>query len=146
MYAIESGPTVGAVRSSRVPVACADDTSLGDPVIRPVLVHPVAESSDVITRTFPARAQSGMASKLSFKVSGQIRAICDAVGQTESCGVSFASDGGVLRRDLGYDCVLFGPGSMAVAHKPDEWIHADELRRARPLLDGLVRTFCEGTP
>lgn len=71
------------------------------------------------------------------------RALCGLLAQTGSCGVSFASDAGVLARH-GYECVLFGPGSIEAAHRPNEHLPIDEFRRARPVLDRLVERLCEG--
>jgi len=70
------------------------------------------------------------------------RAVCDLIGQTDTIGKSFASDGGYLHRDMGIECVLFGPGSIEVAHKPDEFIPIDEMRRASGLVGDLVERFC----
>jgi acetylornithine deacetylase len=55
--------------------------------------------------------------------------------------VSFATDGGWLGR-MGLDCVIWGPGSIAVAHKPDEHIPRDELRGAVLPLARLVQRCC----
>jgi acetylornithine deacetylase len=69
------------------------------------------------------------------------RAICTMIGQRESLGVSYASDGGWLSTaDL--DCVLFGPGTIEVAHKPNESIALAELVRARDLLSRLIEQMC----
>ena len=40
--------------------------------------------------------------------------------------VSFGSDAGYFS-DAGYSTVLFGPGSISRAHKPDEYIEESEL-------------------
>ena len=40
--------------------------------------------------------------------------------------VSFGSDAGYFS-DAGYSTVLYGPGSISRAHKPDEYIEIDEL-------------------
>jgi acetylornithine deacetylase len=69
------------------------------------------------------------------------RALCDAVGQHESHSVMFASDAGWLQR-AGFECVLFGPGSIEVAHKPNESLPVDEFRRAGEVLEGLIRKSC----
>jgi len=71
------------------------------------------------------------------------RAVCDAVGQRHSVGVSFSSDAGPLS-SLGMQCVLFGPGAIEVAHRPDEFVPIDEFERARGILAGLVDRFCRG--
>ncbi|MHC4127788.1 MAG: acetylornithine deacetylase [Planctomycetota bacterium] len=68
-------------------------------------------------------------------------ALCDQLGQRQSCGVSFASDGGPLA-ERGFECVLFGPGSIDVAHRPNEFVPIDEFRRARSILEHLVERFC----
>jgi len=40
--------------------------------------------------------------------------------------VSFGSDAGYFS-DAGYSTVLYGPGSISRAHKPDEFIEVSEL-------------------
>ena len=67
--------------------------------------------------------------------------LCTILGQKQSFGATFASDAGVLSR-AGFECVLFGPGSIDVAHKPDEFVPAEEMSRARTTLEGLVQRFC----
>jgi acetylornithine deacetylase len=69
------------------------------------------------------------------------RALCEAVGQRESHSVMFASDAGWLQR-AGFESVLFGPGSIEVAHKPNEFLPVDEFRRAGDVLDGLIHRSC----
>jgi acetylornithine deacetylase len=53
----------------------------------------------------------------------------------------FATDAGWLQ-DAGFQCVLFGPGSIEVAHRANEFMPADELLRAGQVLDGLVHRRC----
>ncbi|MHC4429844.1 MAG: acetylornithine deacetylase [Planctomycetota bacterium] len=67
--------------------------------------------------------------------------LCELLGQRQSFGAGFASDAGVLSR-CGYECVLFGPGSIDVAHKPEEFVPLDELSRARATLERLIERFC----
>ena len=69
------------------------------------------------------------------------RALCEAVGQRESHSVMFASDAGWLQR-AGFESVLFGPGSIEVAHQPNEFLPVEEFRRAGDLLDGLIHRSC----
>ena len=68
-------------------------------------------------------------------------ALCEQLGQKQSFGVSFASDAGVLS-ELGMQCVLFGPGSIEAAHKPNEFVPIDEFNRAGVILRQLVEKFC----
>ncbi|MEL6344063.1 MAG: acetylornithine deacetylase [Myxococcota bacterium] len=52
-------------------------------------------------------------------------------------GMPFGTDGGNLTR-LGCAPLIFGPGSIAVAHRPDEFISRDALRSAAE----MIRTVC----
>ena len=69
------------------------------------------------------------------------KSICALVKQNQTIGVTFASDAGHLSK-LGIDCVLFGPGAIEVAHKPNEYIPIDEFNKAKPMLEQLVQQFC----
>ena len=69
------------------------------------------------------------------------KAVCDMVNQRETVGVNYASDAGHLAA-MGIDCVLFGPGSIDVAHRPNEFIPIDEFERAKGLLRSLVQQMC----
>lgn len=70
------------------------------------------------------------------------RHLCSLVGQNAGASVSFATDAGWLQR-LGMDCAIFGPGSIEVAHKPNEFLPKDEFAAARGLLERTIRHFCE---
>jgi acetylornithine deacetylase len=63
------------------------------------------------------------------------------VDQTETRSVPFSSDAGTLVR-LGHDCVLWGPGSISVAHRPNEWIAKAQLERAGELIGRLIARCC----
>ncbi|MEO8504126.1 MAG: acetylornithine deacetylase [Acidobacteriota bacterium] len=67
------------------------------------------------------------------------------VGQSGTRGAAYASDGGPLQA-LGIESVLFGPGSIEVAHRPDEFLPQVEFERAAGILRRLVHHFCETTP
>lgn len=70
------------------------------------------------------------------------RHLCALVGQSGQSTVSFATDAGWLQR-LGMDCAIFGPGSIEVAHKPNEFLPKDEFATARGLLARTIQRFCE---
>ena len=70
------------------------------------------------------------------------RHLCSLVGQESGSTVAFATDAGWLQR-LGLDCAIFGPGTIAVAHKPNEHVPKAELARARELIAETVRRFCQ---
>ena len=69
------------------------------------------------------------------------RSLCEAVGQRGSHSVMFASDAGWLQR-AGFESVLFGPGSIEVAHQSNEFLPVAEFRRAGDVLDGLIHRSC----
>jgi acetylornithine deacetylase len=59
--------------------------------------------------------------------------------------VPFATDAGWLQR-LGLDCVIWGPGSIAVAHRANEFVPLADLARARAILCRAVDRWCRETP
>ena len=62
----------------------------------------------------------------------------------EGCGAaSFATDGGNLAR-LGLEPLVFGPGSIEVAHKADEFIPTAGLIRAVDVIEDVIRRRCCG--
>ncbi|HXO21880.1 MAG TPA: acetylornithine deacetylase [Thermoanaerobaculia bacterium] len=69
------------------------------------------------------------------------RYLCALNRQESARSVSFATDAGWLQR-LGIDCAIWGPGSIAAAHKPDEHVPKAELVAARGLLAQTIRHFC----
>jgi acetylornithine deacetylase len=72
-----------------------------------------------------------------------LRRLCRLVGQgdTGTSTVGFATDAGWLQR-LGMDCVLFGPGSIAAAHRPNEFVPKSDLAAARRVLERAIEDFC----
>ena len=69
------------------------------------------------------------------------RHLLAALGQREARSVAYSTDAGHLQ-ELGLDCVIFGPGSIEVAHQPNEFVPADELAAARRHLAALIDAFC----
>jgi len=66
----------------------------------------------------------------------------ELTGNTEDIGVSYASDGGPLQRDLGLHCVLFGPGTIEVAHRPNEHVPIAEFEKCAAIVTRLVHEWC----
>jgi acetylornithine deacetylase len=58
-------------------------------------------------------------------------------GANSATTVSFATEAG-LYQQAGIPAVVCGPGSIAVAHKPDEFITRAELAAGQAFLDGLL--------
>jgi acetylornithine deacetylase len=65
------------------------------------------------------------------------RTLLQLTGQEADASVSFATDAGWLAR-AGMECVVFGPGSIEQAHKPNEFVSRAELSRARTYLEQAV--------
>lgn len=45
-------------------------------------------------------------------------------------------------QQLGMDTLVLGPGSIDVAHQPDEYMALDQVQPCIDLLQGLIRRFC----
>ena len=61
--------------------------------------------------------------------------------QTEAQSVAFATEAPFLK-ELGMDVVVMGPGSIDVAHQPNEYIHLNEIEGAVKVLQGLIEKYC----
>lgn len=70
-----------------------------------------------------------------------VRMLCETAGEQTPASVMFASDAGWLQ-GVGFDCVLFGPGSIEVAHRANEFLPVDQFSRAGEILDRLIRRSC----
>lgn len=71
------------------------------------------------------------------------RTLCDLTGQTETVSAAFSSDAGFLSR-AGYDCVLYGPGDIGVAHRANEFVPKQDIHQARTTLKALIRRMAGG--
>jgi acetylornithine deacetylase len=71
------------------------------------------------------------------------RHVAARCGQSATRAVSFATDASWLQR-MGVECVICGPGSIEVAHKPNEFIPVGEFVKAGELVGDLVRSFTAG--
>ncbi len=67
--------------------------------------------------------------------------VCELISQSQSHGVSYASDAGPFSK-LDMDCILIGPGTIEVAHKPNESVPKHEFLHARKLLERIVHKMC----
>ena len=69
------------------------------------------------------------------------RTACAHVGQEETLSASYATDAGWLST-MGLECIVWGPGSIAVAHRPNESIPIAEMQRGRALIDRVIQHHC----
>lgn len=62
------------------------------------------------------------------------------VGRSNPITVSFATDGGLLSEVS--EKLVLGPGSIAQAHTPDEWISLEQIEKGTELYAELIRQWC----
>ena len=71
-----------------------------------------------------------------------LQALLQAHSPHSGCGAaSFATDGGNLAR-LGVQPLVFGPGSIEVAHQANEHVPIAQLHRAVDVIEQVVRARC----
>jgi acetylornithine deacetylase len=69
-----------------------------------------------------------------------VRALERLTGHTAEAA-AFGTEGPFFRQ-LGMDALIFGPGGIAQAHQPDEFITLDSINPTVAVLRGLIREFC----
>ena len=68
-----------------------------------------------------------------------IERIADAGAATS---ISYGTEGGLFAAALDVSVVICGPGDIAVAHRPDEYVTVDQLLRCERFLCGVVQQIC----
>ncbi|MFW9862066.1 MAG: M20 family metallopeptidase [Candidatus Thorarchaeota archaeon] len=72
------------------------------------------------------------------------RAIEDLTGSQPTLGVAtYGSDASVLQNRIGISNIIYGPGSIAQAHQPNEYIEIDELLKSIDVYLHIARAFIE---
>lgn len=94
--------------------------------------HPEACIALEVTENVPAMAAEpdGVAEAL----------VRDLTGDTAHRLVSYQTEAGHFQA-AGYSTVVCGPGSIEQAHKPDEYITAEQLRRGQAFMSALAATL-----
>ncbi len=70
------------------------------------------------------------------------QACCAEVAQQGEHTIAFTTDGGWFARG-GLECVVFGPGAIEVAHRPNEYVSTVDLERGSAMLSRLIQRFCQ---
>ncbi len=65
------------------------------------------------------------------------------LGQNAALAVPFGSEAGIFQA-AGIPSVILGPGSIAQAHQPEEWIAREQLKACPAILERLVAEYCGG--
>jgi acetylornithine deacetylase len=143
--ALNVGEVHGGAAVNVVPDRC--EVSVG------LRVLPGLRSVDLVERVREAVARALPGEPFALEVSGDsppflieedrplYRLICEEMGQGDTCTVAYATDAGWLQT-MDYDCVIWGPGTIEVAHKPNESIPAAELREGGRRLERLIQRAC----
>ncbi|MDB6019260.1 MAG: Peptidase dimerization domain protein [Pedosphaera sp.] len=69
-----------------------------------------------------------------------VRQFLRSVGQSKPSGVHYFCDAAVLAQG-GIPSIVFGPGDIAQAHTPDEWISLAVLERGKGLLVNFLKSL-----
>ena len=71
-----------------------------------------------------------------------VATMVDLVGCGEPGPVAFGTEAGLYADRLGVPSVIVGPGDIADAHRPDEYVALDQLERCGDVLHRTIRQFC----
>jgi acetylornithine deacetylase len=67
--------------------------------------------------------------------------VCETLTGHSGQSVAFGTEAPFLQQ-LGMDTLVLGPGSIDVAHQPNEYMALDQVQPCITLLQSLVRRFC----
>jgi acetylornithine deacetylase len=70
-----------------------------------------------------------------------VELVSRATGEHERIKVGFGSEAGLFSAKLAIPCVVCGPGSINHAHRPDEFVTLEQLRRCDAMLDSVLDTL-----
>lgn len=62
-------------------------------------------------------------------------------GQNAAVAVSYGSEAGIFQC-AGTPAIILGPGNIAQAHQPEEWLSRTQLDACTPMLERLIGEFC----
>jgi len=63
-------------------------------------------------------------------------------GRNDHAKVAFGTEGGLFHTRAGIPTVVCGPGDIAVAHKPNEYISLDQIKKAEDFMRRLADQVC----
>jgi acetylornithine deacetylase len=67
-----------------------------------------------------------------------VRFIHSLTGGNSTGKITFGTEGGLFQKVLGTPAVICGPGNIAVAHKPDEYVSEAQMAACDRMLERLV--------
>ena len=78
---------------------------------------------------------------LSTPISSSIVKLAESLTNSQSNSVVFSTEGPYFSQ-MGMETIVLGPGSIDVAHQPNEYIEKNQLDLAVPLYSSLVEKIC----
>lgn len=72
-----------------------------------------------------------------------VTAMKHIVGRNDHSKVAYGAEAGLFLRELGLPTILCGPGSISVAHRPDEYVQRSQLAAADAMLRRAAQEFCK---
>jgi acetylornithine deacetylase len=139
--ALNIGMINGGVAVNVVPDRCEVDIGMR--------VLPGMTTDALVTRVREAVTSALQGERWSLEMSGDsppfmlgadrpvFRDLARMLEQKDEASIAFATDAGWLQT-AGFDCVVCGPGDIAVAHKPNESLSVAEFHAADRFLASLV--------
>jgi len=143
--ALNIGTVAGGSAMNVVPERCV--VQLGIRLLPAISVESVTERvRDAVRRVLPDEAFDleyvSLSPALMLAEDAELhRELSAELGQQGSRSVMFATDAGWLQT-AGFRCVLFGPGNIEVAHRPNEFVPEGDLIRAGQVLEALIARRC----
>lgn len=92
-------------------------------------VHPASAITFEMVYDYPSHAIDAEAPA--------VKMMTALLGSNRLAKVAYGTEAGLLQEGLNVPTVICGPGDIAVAHKPDEFVTPDQLRRCEALLKRL---------
>lgn len=138
------GRVEGGVAANVIPDRC--EIELGARLLpgmdAGVLVARVTEAVDRVVGEVPREIEIVGESPAAFLDEGSdLWAWLGGESPPGHSSVPFATDAGWLQK-LGFECVIWGPGSIEVAHRPNEFVPIADLVGARATLACAVDRWC----
>ncbi len=75
-----------------------------------------------------------------------VRLVERAADRGVSTPLGFGTEGGLFAAALDVPVLICGPGDIGVAHKPDEYVSADQLRACLAFVSRIITDACTGIP
>lgn len=72
----------------------------------------------------------------------EVRFLSEAIGRDRAGHLGFGCEAGLYAESLSVPAVVFGPGDIGDAHRPDEYVTRDQLAGACTALTDIVGAYC----